>query len=215
MQHIDELLLLWFNGGHTDFLDRFMWIFTGRFVWIPFYAALFVMMWRAWGWRRALVLTLCVGACVALADQICASLLRPLFCRPRPSRPDSPIVEMVTIVRGYRGGHYGFPSCHGANSFALAAAMILIVRQWRFTLMILTWACVNCLTRLYLGVHYPGDILAGAAVGITVSLLIMPQVLRRVKVDARVLRPFPSAADIPSAVFLVTAAVIAIISLRG
>lgn len=213
IQQLDASLLLWFNGWHTAFLDSFVWLFTGRFIWIPMYAALLVMLGKAWGWRKALILALATGLCVALADQLCASVLRPLFCRPRPGRPDSPIADMVTLVNGYRGGHYGFPSCHGANSFALAVAMSMAVKVWRFRAFIFIWATLNCLTRLYLGVHYPGDILAGAAIGSVIAWGVMTVVKSRVRLPQQGLERFPSAVDIPAVTFLATTAAIAISSL--
>lgn len=211
LQQLDASLLLTLNGFHSPFFDRFMMIFTGRFVWIPFYASLLLMLVKALGWRRALVIALATGLCVALADQICATLLRPIFCRPRPGRPDSPIAALVTLVDGYRGGHYGFPSCHGANSLALATAICLAVRVRRFTIAMLCWAAMNCYTRLYLGVHYPGDILTGALIGTLISLCIMIPLLRRLRPDSSSLRPFPSAADLPIGVLLASVAVIAIV----
>lgn len=204
IQQLDASLLLWFNSWHTGFLDSFMWLYTGRFIWIPLYVSLLVMLVRAWGWRRALIVAVAVGLCVVLADQLCASVLRPIFCRPRPARPDSPIAGLVTVVNGYRGGHYGFPSCHGANSFALAVALSMTLRQWRFGVCIFLWAAVNCLTRLYLGVHYPGDILAGAAIGSLIAWGVMTPVLRRLELPRESLARFPSAADIPGAVYAAT-----------
>ena len=108
-----------------------------------------------------------VGAVLAvtLADQVTASLLRPMFERLRPANLDNPISAMVHIVNDYRGGRYGFPSCHAANTFAVVSLMSLFFYRWRFTLFIIMWALLNCYSRLYLGVHYPGDLIAGILVG--------------------------------------------------
>lgn len=213
MQQIDTSLFLYLNSLHSTFFDTFMWLYTGRFVWVPFYAAIFLMLARAWGWRRALVLAMATGLCVALSDQICATLLRPLFCRPRPSNlAESPIGHLVVTVNGYRGGRWGFPSCHGANSFALAVATIMIVRKWRYAAMILLWASVNCYTRVYLGVHYPGDLAAGAFVGSFVALAVMIPVLRRVNLSRGSVDAFPGPAEIPAAVFALTVAALAVAS---
>lgn len=105
-------------------------------------------------------------AAVALADQTCATFLRPYFQRLRPSNIDNPLSQFVTVVNGYRGGSYGFPSCHAANSFALATFLKLAVKRPVFTAFILIWASINCYSRMYLGVHYPSDILAGAVIGV-------------------------------------------------
>lgn len=185
IQTIDADALLWINSHHTEFFDRFFKIFTGRYVWIAMYVSLLAMMVKAWGWKRAIVVALLVGACVGLADQFCATLLRPVFARPRPSQPDSGISELVTLVNGYRGGHYGFPSCHGANSFALVVAVGMAVRSVSVRWMLIVWAVLNCYTRMYLGVHYPGDILVGAAIGSAIAWGVMTVGLRHMpRLDA-------------------------------
>ena len=179
IQDGDADALLWINSHHTEFFNRFFMIFTGRYVWIAMYVSLLAMMVRAWGWKRAVVVALLVGACVGLADQVCATVLRPLFARPRPSRPDSGISELVMLVNSYRGGHYGFPSCHGANSIAHVVAVGMAVRSGGLRWLLIVWAIMNCYTRMYLGVHYPGDILVGAAIGSAIAWAVMTVALRR------------------------------------
>lgn len=169
LNSIDTKLLLFFNGMHTDFLDRFMMILTGKFVWIPMYVALLVIIFSTFGRRKGMVYLLMLAGAIVAADQVCSEVLRPLFCRMRPSNPDNPISAMVTVVDGYRGGRYGFPSCHGSNSFCLAVFMSLLIRKRLFSGLILGWALLHCYTRIYLGVHYPGDILTGAVIGSLVA----------------------------------------------
>lgn len=207
MEQLDTTLFLTLNHLHTPWLDGFMWLYTGRFIWVPFYIAILAMMIKAWGWRRAIVAALCIGACVALADQLCATLLRPVFCRPRPSNlAESPIAQLVVTVNDYRGGRYGFPSCHGANSFALAVASWIFVRRWSYGVIIMVWALVNCYTRVYLGVHYPGDLLAGALVGTITALAISLPAVKRLG-----LSPAPRLTPaIPGAVYLATLAAISL-----
>ena len=106
---------------------------------------------------------------VGLTDYTCASILRPIFQRPRPTQPDSPIFHLVHAVQNYRGGHYGFPSCHASNAFATATLSALYFRVWRLSVAMFVWALLLCLSRMYLGVHYPGDILLGATVGVAIA----------------------------------------------
>lgn len=168
----DNELMLLLNGMHNDFFDTFMSIFSGRFTWIPMYVALAYVIVARYKARTAVVAMICVGLTILLADQICASVIRPEIARLRPSNLDNPLSAYIHIVNGYRGGPYGFPSCHAANSFALAFLSSLLVRRRAFTLLIFLWAFLNSYSRIYLGVHYPGDIIVGALIGCLCALTV-------------------------------------------
>lgn len=150
---------------HCTFFDRFMPMATGRMVWVPFYAVIILMLLYRLGWRRGLMWIATTALCITVADQLCATLIRPIVGRMRPANELNPLSEFVHIVDGYRGGRYGFPSCHGSNSFALATIIALIMKKRKITLVMMVWAVINVYTRIYLGVHYPGDILAGGIIG--------------------------------------------------
>ena len=168
---LDRTLLLVLNDMHSAFMDDYMMLFSGRWVWVPMYVAIFgAVVWR-YGWRRGILLALSVGAAVAIANQTCATLLRPLAERLRPANLDNPLSAYVHIVDGYRGGQYGFPSCHAANTFALAASLCILFRSKGVIAFIYLWALVTCYSRVYLGVHYPGDIIVGAVVGTLASFI--------------------------------------------
>ncbi len=175
---LDTRLLLLFNSLNTPWLDQFMMLFTGRFVWVPMYATILFILFRTFSVRNAIILSIGIILAVAFADQVCATVLRPLFTRLRPAHPENPISPLVHIVDGYRGGRYGFPSCHGSNSFALATMLALIVRNRRFITFMFIWAAMNAYTRLYLGVHYPGDLLTGAIIGALGAWLIYSLITR-------------------------------------
>ena len=162
---IDTQIYLFFNGMHTPLLDRFMMLFTGRFIWIPMYVALAIMLLKTFGAKLAGIYLIAIGVAIALTDQTCATFIRPAVARLRPSNPANPLSAMAVIVDGYRGGRYGFPSCHSANSFALATFIGCLIRRPKFVAFIIIWAVLNSYTRLYLGVHYPGDLLIGAIIG--------------------------------------------------
>jgi undecaprenyl-diphosphatase len=167
-----EFFIAMHSVAHCAFADRFMMAFTGRFIWIPVYVAMAWFLLRAYGVKKALMCLVAVGVAVTLSDQICATLIRPMVERLRPANLDNPISVYVQVVNGYRGGSYGFPSCHAANTFALATFMTLLTRNTRISVFVYVWALINCYTRLYLGVHYPGDLLVGATVGSLISVVV-------------------------------------------
>lgn len=166
LSRLDSQIFLFFNDGiRSSFLDHVMMLFTSRFIWVPMYMAIIVLFLRPLRWKAAAILTLALAAAIAMTDQTCATFIRPLVERLRPSNPENPFSAYVHVVNNYRGGAYGFPSCHAANSFALAVFMSLVVRRRSFVIFIISWAALNSYSRLYLGVHYPGDLAVGAVIG--------------------------------------------------
>ena len=190
---IDQDVFLFFNGFHSPFWDRAMFMFSGRFIWVPMYFVILVATFRSFNLRIAITWTIAVALCILLADQFCATICRPLFERLRPANLENPLSQFVHIVNDYRGGRYGFPSCHAANSFALATILACIWRGSRLKWFIFIWAVVNSYSRVYLGVHYPGDLLVGAIVGSLIGLLVFfaarAVVWEMVKGDMKSARP--------------------------
>lgn len=168
----DAQALLAINGAHNSFWDVFMYTYSGKLVWVPMYAALVYVLFHNFSWKMALICLAGVGITILLADQVGASLIRPCVERLRPSNVNNPLSEYMHLVNGYRGGRYGFPSCHAANTFGLAFFLMLLIRRSGFTLYLVCWALLTCYSRAYLGVHYPGDLLVGALLGFCSAALV-------------------------------------------
>lgn len=166
---IDHQLLLFFNGWHTPLMDEIMAHITGKWIWIPFYLILIDLLFRKLGPKYAALTLVAVVLAIVLADQICAGLIRPLAGRLRPCHPDNPIFSSITLVNGIQPRGFSWPSCHAANSFALATLLACVMKSRKFTALIFTWAAVVSISRLYLGVHFPSDVLTGAMIGIALG----------------------------------------------
>lgn len=165
LKEMDTTIFLFFNGMHASFWDGFMYLFTGKLIWVPMYTAILYVLLKNVHWKVALCCIVAITLTITFADQMCNSIIRPAVERLRPSGNGSPIAELCHIVNGKRGGGYGFPSCHAANSFGLAVFLMLLFRKRQLTVFIISWAVINSYSRLYLGLHYPGDLLAGAIIG--------------------------------------------------
>lgn len=181
----DQNLLLYLNGLHNTLGDYFMPVFTGKWIWVPMYASILYVLLKNFNWKVVLFCLIGIALTITFADQVCATVIRPIVERPRPSNPASPIADLVHIVNGRRGGGFGFPSCHASNSFGLAFFLVFLFRKRWLSIFICAWAVVNCYTRIYLGLHYPGDLVVGMLVGLCGAMLMYYLLTRVTKEDFR------------------------------
>ena len=161
---VDENLFLFLNAQHTSFWDPVMWLFSSMIFWGPLYVWFLWLLHKEYP-RHYWTVLIAIVLMITVSDQMC-NLAKDSFMRFRPTH-EPHIQNLVHTVNGYRGGMYGFYSGHSANSFAVALFIIsAITKRRNYVIPIaLTYATLTAYSRIYLGVHYPGDILTGAIIG--------------------------------------------------
>ena len=163
LERLDQQLFLHLNSMHSPFWDWVMKTVSGIAIWIPLYLA--ILLYLGFRFRKKfMVMLLFIILAATLADQVSVQLFKNIFQRLRPCHEPA-IRDMVHLVDGRCGGLYGFISSHATNCFNVALISILFIRKRWFTVSILSWAVIISYSRIYLGVHYPGDVICGAAVG--------------------------------------------------
>jgi undecaprenyl-diphosphatase len=168
---LERDLFLKLNGSDYLFLDNLMWMFSGRLVWIPLFLFIIFLFFYKNHWKEGMLLTLFFILLFTVCDQVSSSFFKPFFERFRPTHhPD--YKDFVDIMNGYRGGRFGFISSHATNSFGLAVFLSLLYRYRWLTVGALFWAMLNSYTRIYLGVHFISDILAGMIVGTLIAFVL-------------------------------------------
>ena len=178
--HIDTEILLAINGWHAPWADTLMWIISAKETWIPLYVLLIGLL--VWRYRQpattrvkwmqkvpaCVLMIIVIGLAVGAADFIASGILKDWVARPRPSRVPE-LEGVLHLVNGYKSGRYGFVSSHAANTMACGLLFSLIWRKKITTCGLMLWVAANCYSRMYLGVHYPLDILGGLIVGALVA----------------------------------------------
>ena len=165
----DKQLLLLLNGSESLFLDSMVLTLTNAWTWVPLYISLLIVVIKnSESSQKVLLILASAGLCVLFAGALDDTIVKPLVGRWRPTR-DPEIGLLVDIVDGYRGGDYGFFSAHASNTFSIAIFFCWLVRSRLLSVALVMWSLLNCWTRLYLGVHFPGDILVGLCWGALVG----------------------------------------------
>ena len=169
--YIDKQLFLALNELNAPWLDPIMVFISGKLEWVPLYGFLLYLLIKQYRWQ-SLYFLIGIAITILLSDQLTSGFMKPFFARPRPSH-DLEISQLVHIVNDYRGGKYGFASSHAANTFAVATYFFLLLRKhFPAIIWIFAWCTLVSYSRIYLGVHYPGDIIVGAMIGTSFAALV-------------------------------------------
>lgn len=168
---LDRDLFLFLNDLNTPWLDAVMPWITRTESWIPLYLVLLYFVIREYR-KNSWAVLLGVALTILIADQVTGHIMKPFFERLRPSH-DPSLDGLVHVVNEYRGGLYGFASGHAANTFGVTTFLVSVLARYRWILWLYLWAALMTYSRIYLGVHYPGDVFVGALVGMTGAMLAL------------------------------------------
>lgn len=166
--NIDKYMLLSLNGSDSLFWDGCMLVYTSMAIWMPLAFVLLCVLLKNNNIKDFFLLVVLIAIVATLTDTISSGICKPFFERWRPTN-DPMLMYAVDVVNETRGGRFGFTSSHAANSFGIAVFISLLIRHKALSTSLILWAVMNAYTRIYLGVHYPGDILAGTLIGVIVG----------------------------------------------
>ena len=168
---IDSDLFLFLNGLHADWMDKVMVFLTDMWAWVPLYLLLIFWAVKQYG-KRCWWVFVAVALVVLCSDQLASHVCKPVFQRLRPCYNPG-LQDLIHLPKGMAGGQYGFVSSHAANTFAIATFLTPVLKKFNpwTAIVLFLWAVVSSYSRIYIGYHYPGDILCGALLGALIGLI--------------------------------------------
>ncbi|QZT36433.1 phosphatase PAP2 family protein [Halosquirtibacter xylanolyticus] len=168
LKELDSQLLLYFNGNHSTLWDYVMFTYTYKITWVLFYGILAYHLYKHFGKQMWIIIPM-IALTILVTDQTC-NLFKYGFARPRPGH--DPVIGSLVNIFYKKGGRFGFVSAHAANSFALSILIYKYVKNKTFLYYMLIWSAIVSFSRVYLGVHYPGDVICGGLLGVFYGWLI-------------------------------------------
>lgn len=174
MERLDEAIFLALNFDGGSAIDQAMFVVSGRLTWLPLYLLIIFLIWRRYGWRTTLFAVLLIAAAVGLADQICNLFKNGLqMLRPNHDADVTPFMHFP-LRNGepyINKGLYGTVSAHASTTTAIACLAASFVRRQWFAAVAAVWVVMICYSRIYLGAHFPSQVIAGVVLGIVIGVI--------------------------------------------
>ncbi len=171
LQNFDASLLVAINNSYTGWTDVAMWLVSSKWSWSLLVIAMLFTL-RDKSWRESAWFLVLIALTVLIADQVSSSIIKHAVERLRPTHEPS-LSGLVRVVNDYRGGLYGFVSSHAANTVGVTIVICSTMASRLLSVTMALWTALVCYSRIYLGVHYPGDIAGGLVVGILAAVVVL------------------------------------------